>query len=437
MGRRTLPYALVALAAAVFATLVITLATAPNGARAGNFPPGLFQTRTPTPRTGAATPVPTPPPAAPPPSADAPATGLVVMRLECTSASPTGVRAWFLWTPSLAGGQWLDVSFIGNNFAPGTFAGAGPFPAGTWGHPWDGLAQGLTHFARVNTLTRSGWMASETFPFYTPVCTPHEPYPANDMWALRDRMAAAIANSPIDTAIAVTDLQTGETVDVFGDAPRLPGCTINLFVLMRVVFDLQHGKYPEPQPGDLIAQTINRSDPVTARTLAKYWVGDGDLWTGLRRTNDFVRALGMSSSLYDHPPAYPLDSQFGTYTNVITARDANRGLKAIWDGLVLDPYWRDYLLYKMTLVKPGLNYLIAAGAGAGATVSHKNGFLFEEGWADNDIGIVWFERGGRRYGFAISFFTQSVPRKYDDIPLGQQLVSMAYSWFVSRYGYPP
>jgi hypothetical protein len=37
---------------------------------------------------------------------------------------------------------------------------------------------------------------------------------------------------------------------------------------------------------------------------------------------------------------------------------------------------------------------------------------------------------------AISFFTQNVPGKYDDIPLGQQISSLAYQWFVGCYGYP-
>ena len=105
---------------------------------------------------------------------------------------------------------------------------------------------------------------------------------------------------------------------------------------------------------------------------------------------------GMTDTLMDHPPAFPEESLYGGGDNRITARDVNKGLKALWDGRVLNPFWRDYMLQKMTLVKPGLNYLIAAGAGAGATVSHKNGFLYEEGWADNDIGIVWYERGGER-----------------------------------------
>src|SRR6185295_8773654 len=249
-------------------------------------------------------------------------------------------------------------------------------------------------------------------------------------------IAATIYLSGINTAVAITDLRTGETIDVNGFETRLPGCTINLFALIRVAVDLQAGKYPEPEAGDLIGQTINRSDPITARRLTRDWIGDGNLQAGVARANDFMHALGMTSTLMDHPPAFPEESFYDGGDNRITARDVNRGLQALWGDRLLNAWWRDYMLYKMTLVKPGLNYLIPIGTSDGAIVSHKNGFLYSEGWADNDIGIVWYERGGQRYGYAISFFTEDVAHKYDDIPMGQQVSSLAYQWFVSRYGYP-
>lgn len=356
---------------------------------------------------------------------------------ECRGATAHSVRTIFLWTPSGAGEQYLDLSLYNDGFAPGTFIAAGGFWAGMYGYVWDGLRQGVTHFARVNTLTAAGWQPSQTLSFYTPVCDPTaaDPPPAPDMLALRDQMASAIDGGTIDAAVAITDLRTGEVIDINGADERLPGCTVNLFGLMRVVADLQAGKYPEPEPGDLISQTIYGSNPVTARRLMRDWVGDGNVFTGIDRVNDFMHALGMTDTQLDHPPAFPEESLRGA-GNTITALDVNRGLQALWDGRVLAPFWRDYLLYKMTLVKPGLNYLIPVGTSDGAIVSHKNGFLYEEGWADNDIGIVWYERGGERYGYAISFFTENVPGKYDDIPLGQEISSLAYQWFVGRYGYP-
>ena len=392
-------------------------------------------TRTKTPKPGT---TPTPTPAPPPPAIPAPATGVAVWNAQCVAPTATGVRMLFAWAPSRSGIQYLDITTLNNGYAPGTFVGVGPFAPDTWAFMWDGILQGTTHFLRVNTLTSAGWITSETIAFYTPVCDPAslEPAPRGDMLGLRDRIGAVIAGSGINTAAAITDLQTGETVDVGGYDNRLPGCTINLFVLMRVVEDLQFGRYPEPQPGDLISRTIYGSNPITARDLLKGWLGGGDVARGISVVNDWVHALGMNATLMDHPPAYPQESMSGGIDNRITARDVNRGLRALWDGRVLTPQWRDYLLGKMEGVKPGLNYLIPAGVGYGANVSHKNGFLWSEGWADNDIGIVWFQRGGQRYGYAISFFTQSVPSKYADIGLGQRISSLAWQWFVGRYGYP-
>jgi hypothetical protein len=390
------------------------------------------RTRTPTPsRTPTATPTPAP--------RIEPARDLAMIVATCAAATPNGVRAVFLWGPSRGGPQWVDLSIFNDGFAPGTFVSLGGYAPDRWGLVWDGLLQGMTHYARVNTLTSRGWMASNTVAFFTPVCdeASYAPAPASDIVRLRDNIAAAIGGSAINAAVAITDLRTGETIDVNGSANRLPGCTINLFGLMRVVTDLQFGLYPEAQPGDLIGQTINRSDPITSRMLVKYWLGSGDLGRGLNSVNDFIQSLGMTNTLLDHPPAFPGESLYGYPTeNRITALDSNRGLRAIWDGRVLNPGWRDYFLRKMTLVKPGLNYLIPVGTSAGATVSHKNGFLYQEGWADNDIGIVWYERGGQRYGYAISFFTEGVPTKYADIPLGQRISSLTYQWFVGRYGYP-
>jgi hypothetical protein len=401
-----------------------------------DFPRGLTPTATRTPVKPKATPTPRTPP--PPPIVDGPADGPGIMLAECRSTGVNSVRVFFLWNPSRSGSQWVDLSIFNNNFAPGTYIGLGPLGRDAWGFVWEGLSQGTTHFARVNTLSGTGWHTSRTLGFYTPVCDPSQATrpPAQDMLDLRFNIEQAIVSSRINTAVAITDLQTGETVDVRGSETRLPGCTINLFALIRVAVDLQRGVYAEPQPGDLIGQTINRSDPITARTLMKYWIGNGDLGRGMIEVNDFMHALGMTDTLMDHPPAFPHESLFGFVDNRITARDANRGLQALWDGRALDPGWRDYMLQKMTLVKPGLNYLIPAGVGYGATASHKNGFLYAEGWADNDIGVVWFERGGQRFGYAISFFTQGVPSKYADIPLGQRISSLSWQWFVGRYGYP-
>ena len=361
------------------------------------------------------------------------ASQVTVSAQQCDTSSPGSVSATISWAPSRRGEQWLDISLFNNRFAPGTFIGTGPLPPRTSSFVWSGLQPGLTHFLRINTRSPDGWEPSQTVTFATQACgdSPVLPQPNEELVGLRDLLAAEIADSGIDAAVAVTDLQTGESIDVNGDAPRLPGCTINFFVLLSVVMDLQEGLYGEDEVGDLIARTVWSSNPITARDLLQK-TGMGDLGAGLVKVEQLLGLLGLSISTYDHPPAYPEESLQGS-TNLLTANEMNRALAALYEARIVEPAWRDYLLNKMTGVKPGLQYLIPAGVGDGV-VSHKNGFFADpSGWVDNDAGVVMFEGSGNRYAYAISFFTEDVAYKYADIPLGQTVSRLVWQYFSSRY----
>lgn len=352
---------------------------------------------------------------------------------ECASSSADTVTVTFSWVPSRRGPQWLDLSLVNNGFAPDTFAGVGPLAPETGTFTWHNLRPGLTHFLRVNTLSPFGWEPSETVSFLAQACGagPAAPPPNEEFIALRERLRAEIAAVGFSAAVAVTDLQTGESIEVNGDEPRLPGCTINFFVLLSVVMDLQQGLYAQADVDDLIARTVWSSNPVTARDLLRK-TGLGDIGAGLAKINNLLDALGLPISLYDHPPAYPQESLHGS-ANLLTASEMNRALAALYEARVVSPDWRDYLLQKLTGVKPGLQYLIPAGVGAGV-VSHKNGFFAHPlGWVDNDAGVVIFDRGGNRYAYALSFFTERVPYKYADIPLGQTVSRLVWQYFSNRY----
>jgi hypothetical protein len=87
-----------------------------------------------------------------------------------TCLSPTSVSVEFAWSPSGQGVQWLDLSLFNNNFAPGTFLGAGPLAPGQTTLVWNGLIPNATHFVRINTATAFGWEPSVTAAFNTPAC---------------------------------------------------------------------------------------------------------------------------------------------------------------------------------------------------------------------------------------------------------------------------
>jgi beta-lactamase class A len=255
-----------------------------------------------------------------------------------------------------------------------------------------------------------------------------------DLLALQEDMQRAVdaTSMPGEYAVAVTDLQTGETVSVNGDVQRLSGCVMNLFVILQVVRDLQDGRYDVRRADALIAATTWSSNAATARDLYAL-AGDGDVRRGVERVDAFVRdVLKLEGVTIDHPPLYMADSIGRDYNNWVTAEDVNRALAALWNGDILQPKWRDYVLEHLATVKAGLNYLTAYVPEG--TVSHKNGFLeADTGYVDNDAGIVRLQRGGAEVAYAVTFLSQEVPVKYGDAVLGQQISRLAYDVMAARY----
>ncbi|MFN0148167.1 MAG: serine hydrolase [Dehalococcoidia bacterium] len=234
-------------------------------------------------------------------------------------------------------------------------------------------------------------------------------------------------------AIAVTDLQTGETVGVNEGRPQVSGCVLNLFVILSAVLDVQEGLYGLEVVDSLIRQTLWASNAITAHELYAITADGEGVVEGVAKVAALMQRLGMTSSIADHPPAYPGETRGVDERNWVTAADVNRALAQLWRGHLLDEEHRAYLLEAMTRVKPGLNYLVAATPGE-ATVSHKNGYLVEYGgWVDNDTGIVRFTRDGQEYAYAVTFLAMDLEGPYSDVPLGQQLVKLAWEHLSAQY----
>jgi hypothetical protein len=249
-------------------------------------------------------------------------------------------------------------------------------------------------------------------------------------------------------AVAVTDLQTGLTVHVNGDRHQMTGCIINWFVILSAMLDVEAGLYGIDAAGALIDETIRNSNAGTAFELYRL-TGQGSVAAGVEKVQALLESLDMDESRIHHPPAFggaeglSYEVEAGGVTasaapnddnNWSTALDVNRALTAFYNGDVLGEPWRADLLRRMTLVKPGLNYLTAYVPYG--EVSHKNGFFPDDDgtYVDNDIGIVQVERDGHSYAYVISFFSQGVPQKYADIPLGQELSTIAFEYFRETYG---
>lgn len=306
--------------------------------------------------------------------------------------------------------------------------------------------RGIVSFPTVITATRTvvpdtatptpTATPTETLtPTSSPTSTPiSEVSVSSSLAKLQEDLTFEIESYGVDGeyAVAVTDLQTGETISVNGDRSQLSGCVMNFFPILLSTLGVQNGVYLEEDVGGLISATIWSSNPITARSLYSI-IGEESVVEGVARVKKFMlEQLYLSKTIIDHPPAYPDDSLGVDANNWVTAKDTNKALVSLYNGSFLTVEWRDYLLAKMVEVKPGLNYLIAYGNGG--ITSHKNGFFVDSsGWIDNDIGIVRFERGGVVYAYAISFLSQAVPWKYADISLGQTISQMVWDYFSSKY----
>lgn len=269
----------------------------------------------------------------------------------------------------------------------------------------------------------------------TPTVTPEPtPVPVDPAFtALGEQMAEAIEGYWVGGtyAVAVTDLQTGATVGANLDRRQLSGCIMNLYILLVALRDVDAGAYDLATVDSLIRATVWSSNAETAHRLYQV-AGMGDATVGVRKVAALHRELGYELTLIDHPPAFGDDTVGVDSDNWVTAREVNQALAALYAGELLSAELTAYLLDVMADVKPGLNYLTAYGNGG--ITSHKNGFFpYSGGYVDNDAGIVRFERGGRQYAYAISFYSDGVPTKYGDIVLGQQLMALAWDYFDATY----
>lgn len=234
-------------------------------------------------------------------------------------------------------------------------------------------------------------------------------------------------------AVAVTDLETGETVSVNGDRLQFAGCAINLAVLVLALQDVADGRLALVDVADLVRATIRTSNPTTARELY-ILLGDGDVIAGVRRVSVALRtSWGLPGIILDHPPGYLGESLSGGSSNLATAVAMNWLLVQLHRGDLLPAEEQAFLLDALAGVYPGLNYLLGTLEGV-ATVRHKNGFFPLAGeWIDNDTGIIEFESAdGTPRAFVMTFLAEAVPGLFADVPLAQALAWTAYEHFSSR-----
>ncbi len=233
----------------------------------------------------------------------------------------------------------------------------------------------------------------------------------------------------IAVAIAVTDLQTGQTISVNGNDPQRTACTINMFALFAAVGEFQAGHADPDDVAESIRIGIGGSYPPQVRGFLDALFGD--FRAGVARAREMMASWGMRASVYDHVPYYG----DGDQNNLLTALETNAVLSKLYRGDLFSPEWTAYTLARLRNIKWGLNYILPGWLPYEATVAHKIGYYWDsDGWVNNDAGIVTFTGlDGQQKAYAITYLSERAATEYTGYSFGARLSWIVWDWFDTAY----
>lgn len=235
----------------------------------------------------------------------------------------------------------------------------------------------------------------------------------------------------IDVGIAVTDLQTGETISVNGNSLHKTGCVINLFALMAAVDRFEDGAASPSAVSWSVQKGIGGSFPPEVKNFLG--VIFGDFHAGEAHARTLMDDWGLETAQFDHVPYYGTEPY---QPNILTALETNDVLARLWYGELFDPAWTDYTIGVLRNSFSYVDYILPKYLPWNATVGHKIGYHWDfDGWVNNDVGIVSFTGDdGQQKAYAISYFSQYAPTEYHGYSFGARLSLIVWNFMAPRYG---
>lgn len=232
-------------------------------------------------------------------------------------------------------------------------------------------------------------------------------------------------------AVAITDLQTGQTISINGSRQQVSASTIKIYVLMAVAEDIESGALNQDDVDGLVDAMMAQSDNEATYELLTL-IGGGDVVAGVMRSNDLMQQLGATQSVMDSPPDHPEIDLGLAWENLITAVDTNLVLTKLYNGQALSSWATTYVLQKMTLPEDWQTASVGGPLPAGTTFHHKPGWLGDPDGAWNDAGIVTFNRNGRTIAYAISYLGSMTEESlaYDH---GYDVSQLVWNYFDAAY----
>lgn len=269
-----------------------------------------------------------------------------------------------------------------------------------------------------------------------PGAIPENAGAASDLLALRDTLQReiddyqAIAGN-VDVAVAVTDLQTGQTVSVGGNVPHKTGCTINMFGLLAIVSEFQAGNASPDSLAYSVKRGIGGSYPPEVKNFLQAVFGSHT--GGVYRARELMKSWGMETSFFDHVPYYGGEDPA---PNILTALELNNIFVKLYRGQLFDAEWTAYTLGVLRDIAYYVQYILPKYLPAQATVAHKIGYYWDyDGWVNNDAGIVTFTGGdGQEKAYAITYFSQYARTEQIGYSFGARLSKVVWDYMAPKYG---
>lgn len=257
-----------------------------------------------------------------------------------------------------------------------------------------------------------------------------------DILTLRDELAREIDGyseqvGGVDVGIAVTDLQTNETISVNGNTLHKTGCTINLFAFLAAVSEFQAGRASPWDFSESISHGIGGSYPPEVAHFLDILFGSYP--DGVQRARELMASWGMKTSYFDHVPYYGGDTPS---PNVLTALETNNVLAKLYWGQLFSGEWTQYALDTLRDIAPYVQYILPKYLPWEATVAHKIGYYDDDdGWVNNDAGIVTFTGSdGAEKAYVISYFSQRAGSEQIGYSFGAKLSRTVWNFMGPRYG---
>jgi hypothetical protein len=255
-----------------------------------------------------------------------------------------------------------------------------------------------------------------------------------DLLGLRESLLRELAayqrqQPDFDIGLAVTDLQTGQTMSINGNTIWRTGCTINMFALFAAVSEFQAGRARPEDVAGLIKVGIGGSSPPEVAQFLDIVFGTHQ--KGVERADQLMESWGMKDSFYHHVPYYG----DGTRNNLLTPVETNLALTKLYRVELFNDEWTSYTIARLLDIKPGLQYILPGTLPASARVPHKIGYYSDvDGWVIADAGLVIFPgANGEQTAYAITYLSHRATTEYAGYSFGTKVSRIVYDFFSAKY----